>query len=379
MTVAAKTPSLKILHVLTLNGRNGEYGGPVSVAREICAELNARGHQTQIFSGALLGSEPIAQDGLNESYLIVEPISQKLKISSLWNWKIVGELSEKIKKADIVHIHFARDLIPLAAALLCVLLRRPFVTQTHGMVVSDGRKSTRLTDLFLTKPLINRSKMNLVLSKKELSTIHTLSAYAQSFVLPNGIKVPESQSNNKRKGNRIVFCARLDPVKRVHYFIKLAEYYRNTNLKFEIYGPDGGELAEVNKEIEIKKLSGFVQYKGPLQSHLVRHMLEEVDLLVLPSREEAFPMVILEALSIGTPVLVMPSCGISTELRLFNSHFVAQSGDFQGLLMQFELIKEFEFFPNLQIEIANFCRDRFGIENVVASLETEYMRALKYA
>jgi glycosyltransferase involved in cell wall biosynthesis len=149
-----------------LNGRNGEYGGPVSVAREICAELNARGHQTQIFSGALLGSEPIAQDGLNESYLIVEPISQKLKISSLWNWKIVGELSEKIKKADIVHIHFARDLIPLAAALLCVLLRRPFVTQTHGMVVSDGRKSTRLTDLFLTKPLINRSKINLVLSKK---------------------------------------------------------------------------------------------------------------------------------------------------------------------------------------------------------------------
>lgn len=132
-------PSLKILHVLTLNGRNGEYGGPVRVARETCAELNRRGHQTHIFSGALRGSEPTSQNGLNESYLIVKPLSRKMEVSSLWSWKIVGELSKKIKQSNIVHIHFARDFIPLAAALLCILLRKPFVTQTHGMVVSDSQ------------------------------------------------------------------------------------------------------------------------------------------------------------------------------------------------------------------------------------------------
>ena len=32
-------PRNKVLHVLTLNGRNGEYGGPVRVARELCFEL----------------------------------------------------------------------------------------------------------------------------------------------------------------------------------------------------------------------------------------------------------------------------------------------------------------------------------------------------
>lgn len=199
-------PSLKILHVLTLNGRNGEYGGPVRVARETCAELNRRGHQTHIFSGALRGSEPTSQNGLNESYLIVKPLSRKMEVSSLWSWKIVGELSKKIKQSNIVHIHFARDFIPLAAALLCILLRKPFVTQTHGMVVSDSRKSTRLTDFFLTRPLINRSKINFVLTKEEFSNMKDLCLRAPSFVLPNGIKVPESQQSNKRQGNRIDFA-----------------------------------------------------------------------------------------------------------------------------------------------------------------------------
>ena len=56
---------MRILHVLTLNSRNGEYGGPVRVARELCRELNNLGHVTHIFSGALTGFEPEAVPDLS--------------------------------------------------------------------------------------------------------------------------------------------------------------------------------------------------------------------------------------------------------------------------------------------------------------------------
>lgn len=376
--VEVAASSIKILHVLTLNGRNGEYGGPVRVARELCAELNRRGHQTHIFSGALPGSEPIAQEGLSESHLIVKPLSKRFKVSSLWSWKIVRELNRKIKEAEIVHIHFARDLIPFTAALLSILMRKPFITQTHGMIISDYRNSTRLTDLIVTKPLINRSKINLVLTQQELDAIEKLSLRAPSSVLPNGIRVPEPQQINSRKGNRVVFCSRLNQRKRVKFFIDLAEEFRDYGLNFDIYGPDGGELDKTLREIEDKKLSEYVQYKGSLSSELVSSMLTSVDLLVLPSENEPFPMVVLESLAVGTPVLVMPSCGISTELREFNDQFVAPTEEFQDLHAKFEGIWKSNFLSHEAENLVNFCRETFGIEPVVAGLETAYLRALDH-
>ncbi|NBX70905.1 MAG: glycosyltransferase, partial [Actinobacteria bacterium] len=69
--------------------------------------------------------------------------------------------------------------------------------------------------------------------------------------------------------------------------------------KFEIYGPDGGELELVRRELEIRNLSENVYYKGALQAEDVQKLLREIDLLVLPSRDDNFPMVILEALAVG--------------------------------------------------------------------------------
>jgi glycosyltransferase involved in cell wall biosynthesis len=121
MPLNADTPKLSILHVLTLNGRFGEYGGPVKVARELCQELNSRGHKTHIFSGARESSQPIPKPGLTESFIIAKPISRRHPISSLWSWKLIKPLNDLIAKADVVHIHFARDLIPFLTALLAIL------------------------------------------------------------------------------------------------------------------------------------------------------------------------------------------------------------------------------------------------------------------
>ena len=160
MPAAVDTSRLNVLHVLTLNGRNGEYGGPVRVARELCTELHSRGHTTHIFSGALRGSEPTPKDGLSESFVLVKPILNKLPVSTLWSWGLLAPLTQQIKRADVVHIHFARDLVPYLAAFLSILNRKPFVTQTHGMIISDGRLSTRLTDFLFTRRLIKETNVN---------------------------------------------------------------------------------------------------------------------------------------------------------------------------------------------------------------------------
>lgn len=376
MQAAIENPQLRILHVLTLNGRNGEYGGPVRVARELCAELNERGHSTHIFSGAYRGSEPQAKNGQSESYVYVRPITQKLPVSSLWSWKLIKQVKLLMKKSDLVHIHFARDLIPFLAAFLAIVHGKPFITQTHGMIISDGRLSTRLTDLLLTRPLINRSKINLVLTEFELSTVTKLKIKSKSIILPNGIAVEKNATKIQGPKNRVGFCSRLDKRKGVDKFIELAYEYRNYGIKFDVYGPDAGELDYLQSQITSRNLLGILEYKGALKAAEVQHMISDLGILVLPSKDEPFPMVVLEALAVGTPVLIMPSCGFSNVIRGFSSDFVAQSEDLAGLTASFEIQRLNQFKSKSQDEISTFCRSIFGISAVVDKLLNTYRLVL---
>ena len=377
MSGSESKPLLMVLHVLTLNGRNGEYGGPVRVARELCTELNSRRHNTHIFSGALAGSEPMSKPGLVESYALVKPITRKLALSSLWSWKLVMLLNQLIKNSDIVHIHFARDLISFLAAFLSAVQSKPFVAQTHGMI-SDQRFSTRIIDLILTKPLINQSRAILVLTEFEQKAVERLGLKPPIKVLPNGIAVEPPLGKIKSANKRVAFCARLDERKGVDKFIELADAYSSSENKFEIYGPDGGELQMVRREIEIRNLSGDVCYKGALQAGDVQKLLREIDLLVLPSRDDPFPMVILEALAVGTPVLVMPSCGFADSLKKFEPNYVASSEDLAGLFQSFEKQYKSDYSNKPKQEIIDFCNQVFGISAVTDKLLITYKEAISY-
>ena len=377
MSGSGSVSKLKILHVLTLNGRNGEYGGPVRVARELCSELNTRGHDTQIFSGAVEGSEPSPKPGLVESYVLVKPVTHRLPLSSLWSWKLIKPLNQLIKTSDVVHIHFARDLISFLAAFLSTVQRKPFVTQTHGMI-SDQRFSTRIIDLILTKPLINQSRTILVLTEIELKAIEQLGLKPIIRVLPNGIAVERPTRKMKLANQRVAFCARLDERKGVDKFIELADAYSSSENKFEIYGPDGGELQLVRRELEIRNLSGDVCYKGALQAGDVQKLLREIDLLVLPSRDDPFPMVILEALAVGTPVLVMPSCGFADTLKKFEPNYVASSEDLSGLFQSFEKQYKSDYSNKPKQEIIDFCNQVFGISTVTDKLLITYKEAISH-
>jgi glycosyltransferase involved in cell wall biosynthesis len=194
---------------------------------------------------------------------------------------------------------------------------------------------------------------------------------AHSVVLSNGIRVEKSKYSILKSGNRVIFCARLDRRKGVDKFIELAQAFQTSKLNFEIYGPDGGELPLVLKSIEKMGPTGNLKYHGSIKSEHVQDLLKEADLLVLPSRDEPFPMVILEALAVGTHVLVMPSCGFAKTLKDFNKNFVSETEDIQGLINAInQFLDEPEQLSHSKIQ--DFCRDRFSIESVCSELENFY-------
>jgi glycosyltransferase involved in cell wall biosynthesis len=371
----ASKESLCILHVLTLNGASGEYGGPNRVASELCKNLKQRGHRVQIFTGVQSNSVPAVNQDLEESYELVKPLSKYFPVSSLWSKKLPKRISRLVNEVDLVHIHFARDIIPVLTAFICIMKRKPFVTQTHGMVIQDKRLLTKVFDLMFTRIALKKSAINFVLSEQELTDVKSLHLKTRMELLPNGIEV--SEETYKRLENkipRIVFCSRLQVRKRADRFVNLARYSAQNDLlaNFVIFGPDGGELSSIESEIKSDRYLSALKYKGALPPSEVREMLGESDLLVLPSENEPFPMIVLEALSVGTPVLIMPSCGLASLLKVDYPNMVAFEDNDAALLTAFKSVYDKRTSVESRKEIRNFCRDTFSIDKVTSILEFCY-------
>lgn len=367
---------MRILHIVSLMSDDGEYGGPAKVAQEIAAELSNRSHSVLLLAGSR--NRDLKSDYGN---LVVEKIKvktylKKLKFSSMYSHKFFFKLLINIKNADIVHIHFGREILSFMSAILCVILRKPFVIQTHGMCVPSDRLFLQFIDKTATTNLLNRSLKLILLSAKEETEMQNHNLQVASIIIPNGIG---KNALKKRKWPaetaRVAFCSRLHPQKGVIKFIEVAKSFNSydpfgVNIYFEIFGPDGGDLPKVMNILSKLGAETKISYKTSLNNQEVLDMLRQVDVLILPSKKDAYPMVILEAMSVGTSILVMPSCGFSQLISKFEPNFVAKSEDVEGLIIA--LKNQFKVGLREPKEIQDFARQNFSLKSLVDVLEQVY-------
>ena len=365
----------KILQVITLLGSGGSYGGPLRVAFEIAEELNRKGHLPSIVGGVISSRDFPTSAKVLTSGIKVRPISKKLNVSSLFSLKVPSRLWSEIRQSDVVHIHFGRDLIPITATLICILNKKSFYLQTHGMVKKDNRKLVRFVDQLLVKGIFKKANAVFALQSEELSELRKLGFEARYEILPNGILIDEEIDLTYKAASFVaVFCARLAPVKQVDRFLEIAKRASIDELDatFEIFGPDGGQLAKVLDFIAENELEKTLRYGGTVDPLEVPRLLARKSLLVLPSRYDPFPVSILESLGVGTPVLVNESCGISDVIKNLDNHFVSERDDSSNFYDAFLYLYENPVDQHQRIAIQKFTSENFSIKNVVEDLIRMY-------
>lgn len=143
---------------------------------------------------------------------------------------------------------------------------------------------------------------------------------------------------------RIIFLSRISPKKNLDFALKVLRKI-SSRIHFNIYGPidDSVYWQECQKLISKLPANVFVDYKGPIENHLVGDAMLNHDLFFFPTRGENYGHVIAEALSTGIPVLIanttpwreLDAAGVGWDLPLSDMQgFISRIEEFARMTME---------------------------------------------
>ncbi|WP_275466974.1 glycosyltransferase [Streptomyces noursei] len=337
---------MRIIHVVTLVGDDGAYGGPVGVATAQLGELAGRGHEVglvALWRGR--GAPPRTVDGIPLHTRRARTCLPGQGFSGLFHFGLLPLLWRLAGRADVLHLHAGRDPVSLAALAAAVLRRRPFLAQTHGMVQPRRTVPARAFDRCFV-PLLRRAAAVLVLTDAEEAGLReVLGPGGPRLVrMPNGVRVQARGAAAERQPTEVLFLARLQARKRPEAFVRMAAlvHAKRPEVTFPVHGADEGRLAEVRLAVAEEGLGGVVAYGGTLDHDAAVRRLARATVYVLPSVDEPFPMGVLEALAVGTPVVCTDRCGIAPALRRHDAAAVTDGSPEQLAGAVLELLDDTE-------------------------------------
>lgn len=230
-----------------------------------------------------------------------------------WNCWEYARVLRKCQSLGVDLIHF-HSLIP---ALYSVIFRSEKVIYTfHGIhyrkydfLPSKIMKFVRLALMWL---LVNRMQGIITLCDDDDKYLKKLFGNGilekKMRVIPNAIKIPVCNDRYTFFSDMInlLVVARYDFPKGLDILLDLLRNMNNVNVKFKIYFIGDDEvrnLIEENKDI--KCVEFLAKTNKPYK------YMQAADFLLLPSRWEGLPMVVLEALALGTKVIAADTANVN--------------------------------------------------------------------
>jgi len=308
---------MKVLHAFTLQSPDNAFGGPIRVALNLGHELKSRGVDVELVGGCRgYKTAPTDIENIHANLFPVRQIHRSLGFSGLISLKLLSWAWRNVKNYNLVHIHMARDLITLPIGLICQIRRIPFVIQGHGMIDPTQKLAGRILDALFVKRLLKNSAKLLYLTEQESQDFPAVAGELLTNLafLPNGVPTQAGATPNTSASVKTVsYISRLQARKRPHLFVETASKLIRDGVEyqFKIAGADEGELDRVLEIIKTDGISDKVEYLGSQDHAGVIELLQKTSVLVLPSINEPFPMIVLEAISCAIPVVITDTCGLA--------------------------------------------------------------------
>ena len=201
--------------------------------------------------------------------------------------------------------------------LMAKLFRRKIVIHQHnkGMANDVDRWPYRWL-----LPLCYKNAKVILLSWYLYPDIEKVVSKENVVICPNGIKVQEFRSSREHDSPetnhvpRLLFLSNLIESKGVFVLLDALKILKDKGYSF-ICDFVGGETKEIDakrfiEEVEMRGLNGIALYNGRKYGETKEEAFEQSDVFVLPTLNDCFPLVLLEAMAHGLPCVTTDEGGI---------------------------------------------------------------------
>lgn len=295
---------MKILHVITRSDLGGAQSVVINLANSMCEK-----HEITVVAG----EDGPMWDALDDKITKIKINEIVRSISILKDFKALFKLRKLYTtlKPDIIHLHSSK--IGVLGRL--AFPKEKIVYSVHGF---DSVRLAYRKFLPLEKLLKNKCKAIVLASNYDRQNIINEGIRNNLYVIYNGVFTPVPEKDLFIEGinnyKKVIICiARISPQKRFESYIEIAKL-----LPQYAFVWIGAERKYDNLPANIFCLLGFPNAKKYIQL---------ADIFVLPTNYEGVPIVLIDALSYGKPVVSSDVGGIS-EIVLNNKNgYVVKNED----------------------------------------------------
>lgn len=219
-------------------------------------------------------------------------------------------------KPDIVHTHRVKeDVIGAMAAILSGHTCRRVRTVHGADEASRASVAKRLISAVHDSCIRSAFSRSFAVSAPLATSLARQFGHDRVVCVPNGIDLARLSDHRRRPAGHqerravhVGFIGRLVPIKRVDLLLRAAAILvadQPGSFRFTIYG-DGPETDRLKSLADGLQINHAVTFAGFCPEIVPK--MQDLDMLFLTSDSEGLPMVVLEAMALGLPVVV-PAVG----------------------------------------------------------------------
>lgn len=234
-------------------------------------------------------------------------------------------LKHTIKSADIIHLMGHWTFINAITYLFIRLYKKKYVVCPAGALPLQGRSRSlkKLFNFIIGRSIIKNANAHIFISQDEISHFASYGVSEKTIVwIPNGINsknLEEKDDSGFRQKFKIgtnpyiLFIGRLNLIKGpdilLQAFSNVKDIFPDHHLV--VAGPDEGLLKSLIQTALANKMEHRVHFIGPILGKIKSQCLHAANLMVIPSRNEAMSIVVLEAGVTNLPVILTDRCGLN--------------------------------------------------------------------
>lgn len=216
------------------------------------------------------------------------------------------------------------------------------VVHYHNKGVSLRQDKT--IDNLLYRTFFKKLKV-ILLAEALYADVQKYVARKDVFICPNGIPEALTAEPSAIRHNaipKLLFLSNLLIDKGVFTLLDACKILKEKGYQFTCDFV-GGETADINaerfnQEVAIRGVNECVCYKGKKYGAEKEEMLKSVDLFILPTYNECFPLVLLEAMQQGLPCIVSNEGGIADIIIPNETGYIVPKKSTQDLADKIEIL-----------------------------------------